>query len=813
MTTPRAAFILFAAATTLLSPPVMAQAGALEQRYDSVRAGLVAEPEEGLRQSAELERAAILRDGKNSRLAAASIWLQAEAYARLDEFAKARFEIRRALAIVQAMRPRIALEGDILRTRGDIASDEGAVAAALTDYQAAYRVYQQSRDARGQAMALLSIGALYRQGADFDAALRYYDQAIDAYAADPLLLVSLLNNRGNVLSEMGRYRPALIDQQRALDLARKLKNPAFEARILGNVARAQRAAGQVESAWRSISSGLQLARAEHADAVLKQLETLAGRIAIDRGDVAGAVTLVDRAFAGVDLTTTPLTARDNHRNAYGVYAAAGETAKALAHLEALDRLNEQATQLTTSTKTALMAARFDFQNQELRIARLKQEELRRNVAFERESARFQRILFGSIAAAVAVLVALLVFGVVTLRRSRNAIRLANIDLAATNAALEKALKAKGDFLATTSHEIRTPLNGILGMAQVMLCDTRLTADMRDRLDIIHDAGVTMRSLVDDILDVAKMQSGKLSVERMPTDLIATVEDLARLWRRQAEDRGLGFVLEMGDVPRWVEGDPVRLRQILFNLLSNALKFTESGEIAMRVAAKDDRIVIAVADTGIGIAPDRLEQVFESFEQADNSTTRRFGGTGLGLTICRHLARAMGGDIRVDSRPGKGATFTLDLPLVPAMPDATGAVDRREVAQAGDSVLILERNPIARGMMRTLFAAHVGTTIFVDDAPALRDRLAVGGARAVLVDMAALAAASDDPVGDLSALADLAGRHSVPMVVMTRPEDEILLAGQKVTALQKPVSGTQLIDALFVVSMEGSHADSLVPDAA
>lgn len=811
----RAAALLLAAVMTLLPLRVMAQGaqGVLEQRYDAVRAGLVAEPEQGLRQSAELERAAIARDGANSRLVAASIWLQAEAYARLDEFRKARTEIQRALTIVQAMRPRIALEGDILRTRGDIASDEGAVAAALTDYQAAYRIYQQSRDARGQAMALLSIGALYRQGADFDAALRYYDQAIDAYAADPLLLVSLLNNRGNVLSEMGRYRPALIDQQRALDLARKLKNPAFEARILSNLARAQRGAGQIDSAWRSISSGLQLARMERADAVLKQFETLAGRIAIDRGDVKGAVALVDRAFAGVDLTTTPLTARDNHRNAYGVYAAAGETAKALAHLEALDRLNEQATQLTTSTKTALMAARFDFQNQELRIARLQQEELRRNVAFERESARFQRILFGSIAAAVAVLIALLVFGVVTLRRSRNATRLANIDLAATNAALERALKAKGDFLATTSHEIRTPLNGILGMAQVMLCDTRLTPDMRDRLDIIHDAGVTMRSLVDDILDVAKMQSGKLSVERMPTDLIATVEDLARLWRRQAEDRGLGFVLEMGDVPRWVEGDPVRLRQILFNLLSNALKFTESGEIAMRLTAKDDRIVIAVADTGIGIAPDRLEQVFESFEQADNSTTRRFGGTGLGLTICRHLARAMGGDIWVDSRPGEGATFTLDLPLVPAIPHATGAVDQGEVAQAGDSVLILERNPIARGMMRTLFAAHVGDTIFVDDARSLRDRLAVVGARAILVDMASLAAGSDDPVGDLSVLAELAGQRTVPMVVMTRPGDQIRLAEQKVTTLQKPVSATQLIDALFVVSMEGALADSLVPDAA
>lgn len=810
MTPRRATSVLIAAAVALMPLPAVAQAagGSLEQRYDAVRAGLVAEPEQGLRESAALERAAILRDGPNSRLAAASIWLQAEAYARLDEIAKARTEIRRALAIVQVMRPRIALEGDILRTRGDIASDEGTVAAALADYQAAYRIYQQSRDARGQAMALLSIGALYRQGADFDAALRYYDQAIDAYAADPLLLVSLLNNRGNVLSEMGRYRPALIDQQRALDLARKSKNAAFEARILGNVARAQRAAGYVDAAWRSISSGLRIAREEHGDVVLKQLETLAGRIAIDRGETAVALALVDRAFAGVDLKTTSLAARDNHRNAYGVYAAAGETAKALAHLEALDRLNEQATQLTTSTKTALMSARFDFQNQELRIARLKQEELRRNVAFERESARFQRILFVGIAAAVAVLVALLIFGMVTLRRSRDAIRRANVDLAATNAALEKALKAKGDFLATTSHEIRTPLNGILGMAQVMLRDDSLAPETRDRLDIIHDAGVSMRSLVDDILDVAKMQSGNLAVECVPTDLIATIEDLARLWRRQAEDRGLRFVLDLGDVPRWVAGDPVRLRQILFNLLSNALKFTPSGEIAMRVTAAGDRLLIVVADTGIGIAPERLEEVFESFQQADNSTTRRYGGTGLGLTICRNLARAMGGDITVSSAPGQGANFVLDLPLVPAAPESGG-----EGVAAVATLAILERNPITRGMMRTLFAGHVDDIAFVDDAAELRDRLAHGDARAVLVDMASLAASSDDPAAELSALAKLADDRDSRVVAILRAQDDVGVGGTNVTLLHKPVSAKQLIDALFVVSDNGAPTVPLVPNAA
>ncbi|WP_294320641.1 ATP-binding protein [uncultured Sphingomonas sp.] len=805
---------LLALLVTCSATPALGQRAnaTLEQRYDAVRAGLVAEPEEGLRQSVQLERAATSRDGARSRIAAASIWLQAEAYSRLGNIEKARAEINRALKIVQTMRPRIALEGDILRTRGDLASDESAVASALADYQAAYRIYQGSGDARGQAMALLSIGALYRQGADYEAALRYHDQAIEAYAADPLLLVSLLNNRGNVLTEMGRYRPALVDQRRALDLVSGLKNPAFEARILGNIARAQRAAGLEDAAWRSISSGLQLARESQADAVLKQLETLAGRIAIDRGQPGVALQLLDRAFAGIDLKTTPLAARDNHRNAYIVYAAAGETAKALAHLEALDRLNEQATQLTTSTKTALMSARFDFQNQELRIARLKQEELRRNVAFERESARFQRILFGSIAAAVAVLVALLAFGVLTLRRSRDMIRRANVDLAATNAALEKALKAKGDFLATTSHEIRTPLNGILGMAQVMLRDDRLAPDMRDRLDIIHDAGVTMRSLVDDILDVAKMESGKLTVERMPTDLIATIEDLARLWRRQAEDRGLGFVLDLGPVPRWVEGDPVRLRQILFNLLSNALKFTPTGQIALRVAATGDRLVIAVVDTGIGIAPDRLEDVFESFQQADNSTTRRFGGTGLGLTICRNLARAMGGDITVSSAPGAGTTFLLDLPLVPVMPDADAAPVSDDTPPA-DMLLVLERNPIARAMMRTLFAGHVADTVFVDDADTLRERLAQDGVRAVLVDTASLSAGSSDPVRDMAALAELAARRGVRMAVMARAQELVASEGQAITLLRKPVSATQLIDALFVESEEGAPAVSLVPDAA
>jgi signal transduction histidine kinase len=781
----------------LMPPKATAQAprpDPLDTRFETIRTALVADPQQGLRASEMLERVAARRDGAQSRLVAASRWLQAEAYVRLGDTANARREINSAMAVLQRMHERLRLEGDVLRTRGDMAADAADVAAALADYQSAYRVYVATSDPRGQALALLSMGALYRQGGDLGSALRYYGQAIDAYDTDPLLVVSLLNNRGNVLADMGRNDRALVDLKGALRVVHSLDNPAFEVQILRNIARVQRALGDRVAAERSIATSLRLAQSIGSQGAVDQLRTLAARLAMDRGDAATATALIDQVFEGIDLRTTPLVMRDNHRNAYAVYAAAGDAPKALAHLEAIERLNEQVAQLTTSTKTALMAARFDFQNQELRIARLKQEELRRKIQFERESARFQRTLTAGITSAATLLVALLIFGVVTLRRSRNAVRRANVDLATTNAALEKALKAKGAFLATTSHEIRTPLNGILGMTQVMLVSTDLAPDMRDRLGIVQNAGLAMRALVDDILDVAKMESGSLGVERIPTDLTATIDDVARLWRRQALDRGLGFQLDIGDVPRWIESDPGRLRQILFNLLSNALKFTRGGSIGLRVAVEGGRLRIAVSDTGIGIAADRLGEVFESFQQADNSTTREFGGTGLGLTICRNLARALGGDILLESHAGRGSTFTVDLPLVEAAPlaasaDACADPDRCALA-------ILERNPIARGVMRTLFAEHVPEITFVDDAPALLVRIGQGGVAAALVDVAALRSASTDPAGDLARI-DAALRAAGAVGVLTaQAADSVASTTPGMTLLTKPVSGTQLLDALF-----------------
>ncbi len=808
--------LMMAIGVALIQLPAAAQGqGArdpLDQRFDAVRALLVADPARGLREGMALERDAALRKGRVSRLVAASKWLQAEAYVRLDDTSNAQRKVAEALTILQKVRPRTSIEGDVLRTRGDMAADRADVSRALSDYQGAYRVYRATGNARGQAMALLSIGSLYREGADFDAALRYYGQAIDTYDADPLLLVSLLNNRGNVLTDMGEYRRAMVDFQRALDEVRKLGNPAFETQILRNLARAQRETGAIEVAWQTVVRGMRLARTLDSRTTLDQFRTLAARLAIGRGDKTLAHDLIDTAFAGVDLETTPLASRDNHANAYAVYLATGDTAKALAHLAALDRLNERATQVAISAKTALMAARFDFQNQELRIARLQQEELRRKVELERARARFQRILFGGIAAAVAVLVALLSFGVVTLRRSRNAVRRANVELGATNAALGKALKAKGDFLATTSHEIRTPLNGILGMTQVMLADPALTPSLRDRLDIVHGAGRTMVSLVNDILDVAKMEAGNLSVERLPTDLVETITDVARLWRQQAQDRGITFMLDIGDVPRWIEGDPARLRQIVFNLLSNALKFTQAGEVAVRVTAANGRLRIAVSDTGIGIPADKIDDVFESFHQADTSTTRNFGGTGLGLTICRNLVRAMGGDILLDSMPGVGSTFTVDLPLIELTPPGNAIAPC--VGDACRSLVVLERNPIARGMLRGLCEGKASTVEFVDDADALIARAEQGGVAAVLVDAAGLRATSVDADVDIARIAATLRTIAATGVLLLPKGEDTSIDAPGIRVLAKPVSGAKLIESLFIPSAtEDSPSAALVSDAA
>jgi PAS domain S-box-containing protein len=236
---------------------------------------------------------------------------------------------------------------------------------------------------------------------------------------------------------------------------------------------------------------------------------------------------------------------------------------------------------------------------------------------------------------------------------------------------EAANRAKSTFLATMSHEISTPLNGVLGMAQAMAADG-LTETQRERLDVIRQSGETLLAILNDVLDLSKIEAGKLDLdEEGEFDISELARGAHGAFTAIANKKGLSFALEVEPDARGVyRGDSTRVRQILYNLVSNGLKFTEAGEVTVTVSRAGSMLRLSVADTGIGIPPDRLASLFQKFEQADASTTRRYGGTGLGLAICRELAQLMGGAISARSDPGRGATFVVTLPLARIAGEAT-----------------------------------------------------------------------------------------------------------------------------------------------
>ncbi len=237
---------------------------------------------------------------------------------------------------------------------------------------------------------------------------------------------------------------------------------------------------------------------------------------------------------------------------------------------------------------------------------------------------------------------------------------------------QAAAKTKGDFLATMSHEIRTPLNGIIGNAD-LLQDSSLDSQQREHAETIRLCGESLLVLINDILDFSKIEAGHLEIENIPLDPLKVVEEALWLVAPRARSHGLSLAWTvLGEPPARVLGDPARLRQVLLNLVTNAVKFTRNGGVTVVVTADAGTLRFAVRDTGIGIAPEALARLFQPFTQADASTTRRFGGTGLGLAISRRLGELMGGTIEVTSSPGQGSVFTLSLPDRPAPVVSAGA---------------------------------------------------------------------------------------------------------------------------------------------
>lgn len=288
------------------------------------------------------------------------------------------------------------------------------------------------------------------------------------------------------------------------------------------------------------------------------------------------------------------------------------------------------------------------------------------------------------------------------------------ELATTRDQALEASRVKSEFLASMSHEIRTPLNAIIGMAE-LLSETRLSGEQNRYVDIFRKSGEALLSLVNDILDLSKIEAGQLVIEEIDFDLPRLIEEATDIYSLKTDEKGIELICQVvADVPVWVKGDPGRLRQIILNLLGNAIKFTESGEIFLRVRQAPDQndpllLQFSVADTGIGIPIAKLDSIFGSFNQVDSSTTRKYGGTGLGLTISRRLSEIMGGQMWVESQQGKGSVFHFTIKiqegepigdLLPiAIPDLTG--QRVLIIDDNDTHrLVLKESLSQKGMILT-----------------------------------------------------------------------------------------------------------------
>jgi PAS domain S-box-containing protein len=280
-------------------------------------------------------------------------------------------------------------------------------------------------------------------------------------------------------------------------------------------------------------------------------------------------------------------------------------------------------------------------------------------------------------------------------------------------AAQAAAQAKGRFLANMSHEIRTPLNAVLGLAQIGMRDAGESAAGLTFARIAQ-AGEHLLGVINDVLDISKIEAGKLQVESLPFALLATLDSVISFVSGRAEDKGLAMSVSLSpDLPEWVAGDGLRVAQVLTNLLSNAIKFTASGEVGLRVARDGEHTYFLVTDTGIGMNDEQLGRLFQAFEQADSSMTRAYGGTGLGLAISLELARLMGGDITVSSRPGAGSSFTLHLPLPTAVPPEHAVRDTpaQGPALSGLRVLVADDVEFNRVVLEALLLREGAQVVF------------------------------------------------------------------------------------------------------
>ena len=753
--------------------------------------------DESKRALALIDRIPVSAD--RTRLLANAVWLEAQALNRLNRLDEAKNVVTPVLNQIEKLEPGSNIHAELLYTLSSILQKQGDVQESFRTLKRTFSYFEKNDDPKGQAKSLVLMASIYRQAGNYQKSVEYYDQAIDTFSGDRFFQLAVFNNRANAYRDMGMHGRAKDDFEESLKIARQLRNPSLISQVLSNLAYSEIFERKFSESKIHLDESLRMSQNSPDFTERSFILGVYSFYWLSKGDLLKSSDFMDQAFQGVDISRTTPPFKDFHEIASQVYSKLGKYSLALDHLKAFKRLDDQTRELMVNTNSALVAAQFDFANQDLKIARLQADQLKKDAELARSRNRIVLIALGGLA----LTVGLLGFNFLSLRRSSRQTIKANTQLSQANQALETALKARSEFLATTSHEIRTPLNGILGVTQVLLSDPGLSADVRDRISLMNGAGETMRAMVNDLLDMAKIESGTLTIEKGETDLNGLLDDAVSLWADKAREKDLDLIIDRSGAPGRVLEDGPRLRQIVFNLLSNAIKFTEAGSVRISVGVETagigERLILRVTDTGIGIPSDKLDAIFESFQQVDGGVTRRFEGTGLGLSISRRLAEAMGGTLGVESQIGEGSTFTLILPLVRA-----GAAAAASAGASGGVFLIIEANPLTQSVLKSI-VAPLGLPIETAASPeAAAEVLATGHVSALLIDAAAL---GPDRTARTAAIAGLVAAGARGLAVTwpsPEPEDiEAALAAGAVKVIAKPISAARLTEALKTLLPESA----------
>ncbi|OAN44098.1 response regulator [Magnetospirillum moscoviense] len=371
---------------------------------------------------------------------------------------------------------------------------------------------------------------------------------------------------------------------------------------------------------------------------------------------------------------------------------------------------------------------------------------------------------------------------------------------------ERSARIKADMLAMMSHEIRTPLHGILGTVRLLM-DSRLDTEQTNTLKIVHSSGEALLAILNDALDLAKLEAGKLAIDPVRFELAEAVESVVALMESRAREKAVDLVLDVAPgLPGAVIGDPIRLKQVLLNLVGNAIKFTEAGRVTVSVAASaNGMITFSVTDTGIGIDPKALPGLFADFVQQDASIARRFGGTGLGLSICKKLVTLMEGDIQVESTPGVGSTFRVRLPM-PMAPAATAPSP--ETPRADDApltILVADDNPVNQRLAKVILTQHNHVVHLASDGEAAVKAVAQGRFDVVLMDVRMPVIDGLEATRRIRALSGPAAQTPVLAVTGMALDEELqtCLAAGMTDVVVKPYSRSTLFDAIRRVTADRS----------